>query len=124
MHGMCHGVAQFLTFALDKGGQSACVTFWEGLRPSLDISDKREIPGLCLDCPAYCLSTRSVTLLRLTAISFDNGLQLQENYPTRIFVFQLKTHRSSACQEISFVLWKQMTHYSFPKALILVPCVS
>jgi len=98
MHGMCRGVTQFLTFALDKGIQSEYVTFWEGLRPSLDISGKREIPDLCLGCPTYSLSTRSVTLYRLTAISFDNGLQLEENYPTRIFVFQLKTHRSSACQ--------------------------
>ena len=45
MHGMCRGVTQFLTFALDKGGQSTYVTFREALRPSLDISDKREIPG-------------------------------------------------------------------------------
>jgi hypothetical protein len=29
-----------------------------------------------------------------------------------------------ACQEISCVLWKKMTHYSVPKALELVPCLS
>lgn len=121
---MCRGVTHFLTFALKKCGQSAYVTFWKGLIPSLDISDKREIPGLCLGCPAYRLNTRSVTLSRLTAISFDNGLQLEENYPTIILVFQLKTDRSSVCQDISRVLWKQMTHYGSPKALTLVPCVS